>query len=49
LSDNDPEKEKELRRMDIYTFYFRLLAQKERADKDQKISDTSPFGKKNWQ
>jgi len=43
LSEYDPIKEKQLRRMDIFSFYFRILDQKERNDKT-KGSPTDPFG-----
>lgn len=45
LSDYDPIKERELRRMDIYSFYFRILDQNERQDEHRSKGSTDPFGK----
>lgn len=42
LSDYDREKEKDIRRMDIYSLYFRIMDQKERTQKDKKP------GSSNW-
>ena len=36
LSDFDTKKEKELRRLDMYSFYFRISVQKKQADKQNK-------------
>jgi hypothetical protein len=36
LSNYNLKEEKELRRLDIYSFYFRISDQKERADKNKK-------------
>jgi hypothetical protein len=45
LSDYDPIKEREIRRMDIYSFYFRILDQKERQESQNKKGSNDPFGK----
>lgn len=36
LSDYKRKEEEELRRLDMYSFYFRISDQKERADKNKK-------------
>ncbi len=44
LSDYDSEKEKKLRRLDMYSFYFRISVQKKKAD-SQKSSLSEKFGR----
>lgn len=36
LSDYDTNKERDLRRLDMYSFYFRISVQKKQADKQKK-------------
>jgi hypothetical protein len=43
ISDGDPFLEKELRRMSIYDFNFRILALKTKSDNNSR-SLTEPFG-----
>jgi hypothetical protein len=44
LSEYDPGRELALRRMDIYSFYFRILDQKERQDAQNNKGSNDPFG-----
>jgi len=47
LSDYDSEKEKKLRRLDMYSFYFRISVQKKQADKQNK-GLSEKFGREAW-
>lgn len=46
LADGDPAKEKDLRKMDHYTFLNRILALNKKAKAENQASNDDPFGLK---
>jgi hypothetical protein len=45
MADGDPVKEKELRKMDIFSFLNRILALSKKAKSESSSLESEPFGK----